>query len=182
MFDLAEFLKHPLTILFVGALISGLLIPTITRGWQNHQKALEIKTQLVGELSKSIMEIIMSIQFAHLVAKSQKQADFDKAYREWEIQSAVIGTKLQAYFPHTTIPEEWAGFSELVTAFYALEGVDQDEKPKFVFVSDFQKKLGVLLDSAYQDQKDWGVLKNGILKRKSELIQKILRAKISVFR
>jgi len=182
MFDLAELLKHPLTILFVGALISGLLIPTITRRWQNHQKALEIKTQLVGELSKSIMEIIMGIQFAHLGAKSQKQADFDKAYREWEIQSAVIGTKLQAYFPDTTIPDEWTGFSELVTGFYALEGIDQDEKPKFVFVSDFQKKLGLLLDSEYQHQKDWGVLKNGILKRKSELIQKILRAKISVFR
>ena len=180
MFDWAELLKHPLTILLVGALISGLLIPTITRRWQNHQKALEIKTQLVSELSKSIMEIIIAVQFAHLGAKSQKQADFDKAYREWEIQSAVIGTKLQAYFPDTTIPDEWTDFSELVTGFYALEGVGQDERPKFV--SDIRKKLGALLDSEYQDQHDWGALKNGILKRKSELIQKVLRARISVLR
>jgi hypothetical protein len=177
---MAEFLKHPLTILLVGALISGILIPMITRRWQNHQKALEIKTQLVSDLSKSIMEIIMAVQFAHLGAKSQKQADFDKAFREWEIQSAVIGTRLQAYFPDTTIPDEWTDFSELVTDFYALEGVDQDKRPKFM--SEIRKKLGAVLDSESQGQQDWGALKDGILKRKSELIQKVLMAKISVMR
>jgi RNase H-fold protein (predicted Holliday junction resolvase) len=176
----AEFLKHPLIILFVGALISGLLIPAITRGWQNHQKALEIKTQLVSELSKAIMEMIMAIQFAHLGSKSQKQAEFDKAYREWEIQSAVIGTKLQAYFPETTLPEEWTRFSEIVTQFYALEGIGQDERPKFA--SAIAGELGALSHSERQDKLDWGVLRNGILKRKSELIQKVLREKISVLR
>ena len=177
---MAEFLKHPLTILLVGALISGLLIPFITRRWQNHQKALEIKTQLVSDLSKSIMEIIMAVQFAHLGSQSQTQADFDRAFREWEIQSAVMGTRLQAYFSDTTIPVEWTDFSELVTDFYALEGVDQDMQPKFM--SEIRKKLGALLDSEYQGQGDWGALKNGILKRKSELIQKVLRARISVLR
>jgi hypothetical protein len=83
-----ELLRHPLTVLLVGALISGLLIPAFTRRWQNHQKALEIKTELVSELSKSIMGIIMAIQFVRVGAKSQKQADFDQAYREWEIESA----------------------------------------------------------------------------------------------
>ena len=177
MFDL---LKHPLIILFVGALISGLLVPSITRGWQNHQKALEIKTQLVSEFSKSIMEIIMAIQFAHLGAESQKQADFDKAYRDWEIQSAVIGTKLQAYFPETTIPDEWWGFSELVTQFYALEGIDQSDRQRFI--SAIAKKLDPSLGTEQQEQLDWGELKNGILRRKSRLIQKVLRARISVLR
>jgi hypothetical protein len=177
---MAEFLKHPLTILLVGAVISGLLIPFITRRWQSHQKALEIKTQLVSELSRSIMEIIMAVQFAHLGARSQKQADFDKAFREWEIQSAVIGTRLQAYFPDTTIPEEWTDFSEIVTDFYALEGVDQGKRPKFM--SEIRKRLGAHLDSESRGQQDWGVLKDGILKKKSELIQKVLRARISVLR
>ena len=126
------------------------------------------------------MEMIMAIQFAHLGSKSQKQADFDTAYREWEIQSAVIGTKLQAYFPETTIPEEWTHFSEIVTQFYALEGVSQDERPKLA--SALAGELGVLPDSERQDKLDWGVLRNGILKRKSELIQKVLKVKISVLR
>lgn len=175
---MTEFLKHPLTILLVGALISGLLIPAITRRWQNHQKALEIKMQLVSELSKTIMEIIMAIQFAHLGAKSQMQADFDKAYREWEVQSAVIGTKLQAYYPNTKIPDEWTVFSELVTEFYALEGVDQNRKPEIE--SAIRDKLGMLFGTEFQNQQDWSELKNGILTIKSMLIQKVLKARISV--
>ena len=114
------------------------------------------------------MEIIIAVQFAHLGVKSQKQADFDRAYREWEIQSAVIGTKLQAYFSDTTIPDEWTDFSELVTGFYALEGVGQAERP--MFVSDIRRKLGVLLESEYQDQQYWGALKNGILKRRLDIL------------
>src|SRR5687767_12760316 len=125
---MAQFLEHPFTILLAGAAISGLLIPSITRRWQNHQKALEIKTQLVSDLSKSIMEIVMATQFAHLRAPSQQQADFDRAYRDWEIQSGVIGTKLQAYFSGSTIPEEWSQFSEIVTDFYALEAVDESQQ------------------------------------------------------
>jgi hypothetical protein len=175
---MVELLKHPLTVLLVGALISGLLIPAFTRRWQNHQKALEIKTQLVSELSKSIMEIIMAIQFAHIDAKSQKQADFDKAYRDWEIESAVVGTKLQAYFPDTIIPTEWTTFSELVTDFYALEGVGLNERSTFTAV--IARKLGAPTDLKHQDPEDWLALKNRILERKSALIQQVLQAKVSV--
>src|SRR5262245_28005345 len=157
---MVELLKHPLTVLLVGALISGLLIPTFTRRWQNHQKALEIKTQLVSELSKSIMEIIMAIQFVHLDAKSLTQADFDKAYRNWEIESAVVGTQLQAYFPDTTIPAEWTTFSALVTDLYALEGVDPNERSTFTAV--IARKLGAPTDLNHQDPEDWLALKNRI--------------------
>jgi hypothetical protein len=175
---MVELLKHPLTVLLVGALISGLLIPAFTRRWQNHQKALEIKTQLVSDLSKSIMEMVMATQFAHLGAKSQKQADFDQAYREWEIESAVIGTKLQAYFPDTTIPTEWTAFSALVTDFYALEGSRVDERSGYA--ADLATRLGV--PSGHQDARDWLALKNGVLEKKSALIQQVLKATISVLK
>jgi hypothetical protein len=177
---MVDLLRHPLVILLFGALISGLLVPSITRGWQNHQKALEIKTQLVGELSKSIMEFIMAIQFARLGAESQRQADFDKAYLGWEVQSAVIGTKLQAYFPDTTIPEEWSAFSELVTEFYALEGIAPDQRQGFM--ASIKGKLGASFDAGDRAQVDWGELKKGILRRESELIQKVLATKITVLR
>jgi hypothetical protein len=174
---MVELLKHPLIVLLVGALISGLLIPAFTRRWQNYQKALEIKTQLVSDLSKSIMGIVMATQFAHIGAKSQKQADFDQAYRDWEIESAVIGTKLQAYFPDTTIPTEWTAFSELVTDFYALEGIGVDERSGHA--ADLAKRLGA---SGYQGARDWLTLKDGILDRKSALIQQVLKAAVSVLK
>ena len=37
-------LSSPFLTLLIGAIISGLLIPYITTTWQNHAKALEIKT------------------------------------------------------------------------------------------------------------------------------------------
>src|SRR6185436_9388091 len=123
-----QFLSHPLFILLVGAVISGLLIPTINRRRQDHQKALEIKTELVTEISESVVQIVMSTQFVHLGAQSLTQTEFDQAYRDWEIKSAVIHTKLEAYFGDGAIPEEWCKFTEIVTEFYALEGVGTDRK------------------------------------------------------
>lgn len=175
---MVELLQHPLTVLLVGALLSGLLIPAFTQRWQNHQKALEIKTQLVSDLSKSIMGMVMATQFAHIGAKSQKQADFDQAYRDWEIESAVIGTKLQAYFPDTTIPSEWTAFSALVTDFYALEGIAVNERSRYA--SNLATRLGVV--SSHEGAGDWLALKNGILERKSALIQQVLKAPVSVLK
>lgn len=175
---MAELLRHPLTVLLVGALISGLLIPAFTRRRQNHEKALEIKTELVSDLSKSIMGMVMATQFAHVGARSQRQADFDQAYRDWEIESAVIGTKLQAYFPDTTIPAEWTVFSALVTDFYALEGVGADERAGFA--ADLARRLGA--PGGHPGAQDWLELKNGILERKAALIRQVLNAAVSVLK
>lgn len=43
--------KHPLVLLAAGALVSELLVPALTRGAQNHQKGLEIKSDLVRSMS-----------------------------------------------------------------------------------------------------------------------------------
>jgi len=90
----------------------------------------------------------------------------------------VIGTKLQAYFPDTTIPAEWTAFAALVTDFYALEGIDADQRTGFA--ADLARKLGV--PGGVQDAGDWLALKNGILQRKSALIQQVLKAAISVLK
>lgn len=172
-----EILAHPLLILVTGALLSGWVIPRVTRSWHTHQKALEIKTELVSELSKSIMEMIMAVQYARLKAVGQTQADFDAAYSKWEIASSVIGTKLHAYFPQTLIPGVWESFSERITDFYAIEGVPLNERRKFE--SELWKKLrqpGTLPE----DDAGWLELKNAILRRKGQILQSILEAEISV--
>jgi hypothetical protein len=177
---MADFLAHPLLVLLVGAVLTGMLIPALTRRWQNRQKALELKTELVGEISESITEMVMAVQFVHLGATSMDQQRFDEAYREWETKSAVIGTKLRAYFPETAIPAEWTEFSEIVTDFYALEGVSDENRRSEYFLT-INDKLSALLDTQHERAGDWGALKEGISKKKAELIQKVLDSKISVF-
>lgn len=182
---MSDFLAHPLVILLVGALLSGLLIPAFTRRWQERQKEVELKTELVSELSESIMKMIITIQIVHLSLNNPNRENIDTvalqtkltdAFEEWEVKSAVIGTKLQAYFPNTSIPVEWTQFSEIVTDFYALEGAGDRES----YRHRIQEKLSALLGSAHLPQgRRWQDLKEGILVKKADLIQAILKAKIS---
>lgn len=177
---MADFLAHPLFLLLAGAVLTGLLIPTVTRRWQDRQKALELKTELVGEISESITEMVMAVQFVHLGAASMNQEKFDEAYREWEARSAVIGTKLQAYFPKTEIPDDWTRLSEVVTDFYALEGVS-DELRRSEYSLRIDERLSALLGSQYERTQDWGALKEGISMKKADIIKKVLDSRISVF-
>lgn len=181
-----EYLSHPLVVLLVGAAVTGLLIPTWTRRSQDRQKELELKTELVGELSESIMEMIMAVQFCHMTLTRQEDVDhrslmteLNQAYREWEVRSAVIGTKLQSYFPTTTIPEEWTEFSDTVGHFYALEGVDDKHKQEFALI--IKEKLLGLLGPGSVASEDWGDLRGGILRKKAELIRKVMKAPLSTF-
>jgi hypothetical protein len=48
-------LRHPLVVLVATALLTGLLVPGITREWQLRQKAIEIKVGLVAEMSEAVM-------------------------------------------------------------------------------------------------------------------------------
>lgn len=171
-------LQHPITLLLLGAVISGLLIPWITRRWNNHQKALEIKTELVSDLSKSIMEMILAVQYARLQAKSQTQQDFDREYRNWEIQSAVIGTRLEAYFSKSGIPDDWTTFSNAVTDFYAIEGIPADARHRAQ--SELWQRLGKSTPLTEGDE-GWSELKNELLKKKAELIKRVLEERISAF-
>lgn len=84
--ELYEILCHPLLLLFVTAFISQYLIPHITRRWQDHQKEIELKIGFVSEISESVLNIVIATQFAELKAKSQSQGDFDRGFRDWEIQ------------------------------------------------------------------------------------------------
>jgi hypothetical protein len=68
-------LVHPLLLLIVGALLSSWLIPSITQRWQNHQKELEIKTNLASQISESVTGITMAVQFAPLEAAEQTQQE-----------------------------------------------------------------------------------------------------------
>ena len=52
--QLYDWLANPLLIAIVGSLLVYLVIPQLTRGWQNHAKILEVKTGLVADMSDSV--------------------------------------------------------------------------------------------------------------------------------
>jgi hypothetical protein len=177
---MSDLLKHPFLLLLVGAALTGIIVPAFTRRWQIHQKELEIKIDLVSDISESIMAFVMAIQVIHVGAKryghqsdqvTHFQEDLTKAYREWEVRSSVIGTKLQAYLPNTPIPEEWTHLSSVLEDFYALEGLSKEAVQ--TFAASISGKLSRLLGQESVG-KEWDQIKAAILRKKSGIIASIL--------
>jgi hypothetical protein len=54
-----EILSHPLFVLFVGAGLSGVIIPYATNKWKDKQRELDIKKDLVGNIAQSVMTILV---------------------------------------------------------------------------------------------------------------------------
>jgi hypothetical protein len=124
---LSEWLGNPLVVTLVGALVASWLIPSLTRQWQDHQKALEIKSGLVGEMSEASSEAVATAgaiagglyQAASTDALTTQRA-FNDAVRNWAVRSAVVGSRLEAYFPRAAVGPAWRRFSTAVADYLQL--------------------------------------------------------------
>jgi hypothetical protein len=168
-------LRHPLITLSFGALLTGVLVPLITRQWQLRQKRLEVKIALITQMSESVMRFLMAIQFVHVGARSFNQQAFDDAYREWEIGSAVFGTKLQAYLgSDSTLPAEWMRFAEAISIFYAIEGTPHEQRKGLY--SRLRSMLGGYVVEAGTDE--WMLIREALLRWKAELINLLMASPV----
>ena len=178
--DVVKYFVFPVAVLLSGVLVSGLLIPALTQRRDSRRKALEIKTQLVSDMSEVVMEFMMAIQFATLGAVGQDQKEYDDAYKSWERHRSVIGTKLEAYFPQTDIGSAWSSFAHRVTDFYALTGIDDPEVRRSqaaVLMKTFrltwpQQARG---DPSEAWTTAWKLLREAIFEEKKHLIQRVLQ-------
>ena len=107
-------LSSPFLTLLIGAIISGLLVPYITTTWQNHAKALEIKTEIINLISKALSKAIVTAQFAVANSSAVNEIEFHNAAIGWSEISASIESQLLVYFPDKEISEEWKNFSRIV--------------------------------------------------------------------
>src|SRR5439155_709944 len=56
--QIGPWLSNPLLVTVVAALLGSWLLPQITRQWQDHQKALEIQTGLVSDMSTAVSSAV----------------------------------------------------------------------------------------------------------------------------
>jgi len=186
-------LAHPLTLLIVGALISSYLLPFVTQRWENQQQEHALKVGLVSEISQSTTAFAMAIQFQEVSSnfrtaeqQDRRQQEYDAAYMDFQIKSAVVRAKLEAYFPDTEIAREWARLSETLELLYAASGVDNPEA-RVRFWRDIRAKLGTTTTPVDWDvlmagqprrsyEESWEVARDVILSRVAELIRRILHS------
>jgi hypothetical protein len=195
--ELSHGLAHPFVIAVVIAVLVNLLIPSFTRKWQDHQKALEIKTELVSDMGESISDAVMSGRFisAGLVSRSSSdpradQQAFNDGYRAWTTNNASIGAKIQAYFG-SDLGSQWRSFANVVTDYFQLsatpgsgraeqvqEILSYSELP-LVRLSNAERRALVKSNSSATFQDAYGRLGRAMLLRGDELVQGVLDSGVS---
>jgi hypothetical protein len=182
----------------VAAILVNWLIPQFTRKWQDHQKALEIKTDLVSQMSESVSSAVMTGRFiaAGLVSRSSAdpradQRAWNDGYRAWTTNSASIGAKLEAYMGGD-FGSEWRSFSPVVTNFFQLSanvGPDRAAQVRAIFAyADLPKDLRLTAadrrvlatsNSSRAFHRAYAELGRGVLERSDELGKSVLSAGVS---
>lgn len=172
MVNIGDLATHPLVVLIVGAILSSLIIPRITKRWQDHQKELEIKIDLIKKISEIIMKEVMSVQFMKIqigymdidseeFRKKWESANED--YRQLEIQTAIIESQLIAYFhDNKDIKQTWKNLVHNLTKFYA----------------DLQNTYNNTVSGKTSSDSTWRDKKDKIIEEKEDLITKILTSSI----
>ncbi len=130
--SLYRWLSAPLLVTIVGAVLINFVIPEVTKASENHQRALDVKTALVGDMSDAITKALMTgrLVATDVIPKtgSTVQGPFNAGLQAWQEQQAKIGTELEAYFPNTGISGGWRQYGEIVTNVYFLSATGVEDR------------------------------------------------------
>jgi hypothetical protein len=135
--SIGAFFAHPASLLLIAgaitALLSGLLVPYITRSWQTHDREQEKKSTILHEelgVKSDLVRLIGRATADFLGASLLRPyaepspatglSKFDRAYVRWTISSAEIASQLAAYFPNSPAERKWRDFSENMKYTYNL--------------------------------------------------------------
>jgi hypothetical protein len=164
-----------------AALLSGVLAlvvavagPMVARKWQNHERALEVRTTLATDMSQSFT---MAVGAAQRVAsgliygptgdREQNAAVVQAAYNaglgRWQIDGGRITAELSARFADEDIVHEWSLYRLAVTRFYRLSAVlpEYDRQYLIGYVRSYFQHVNEAdgwAASAISGEVDWDVL------------------------
>jgi hypothetical protein len=119
---------NPLVLLFVGAGMSGILVPYFTRRWQDRQEELKLKQELVSDLSHAITKILRAVESTE--DKSKKIEEFKKARDDWFLKIPDIGSQIHTYFYKSkkNIRGFWENYKHVIEEYCDLTEQDNSNK------------------------------------------------------
>ncbi|HEX6506223.1 MAG TPA: hypothetical protein VF221_01200 [Chloroflexota bacterium] len=154
--------SHPFVLALFGGgvtvFLSGIMVPRITQEWQNRQEQLTLETSLVSDMSNSVARFIATVD-SYELRNNLSRDSYEKAYYNWEVQSEAILSRLQAYFPHTHIPQEWQTYVRYdVDALFFLSEIDPSQKYESREWIQQLNPIRVTLSADRQKQVNWKLL------------------------
>jgi hypothetical protein len=150
---LRSLLGHPLVLLLVGALLTSILVPSCTRDWQHYEKELEIKRELVRDVSETTGTFLQALSTAQV--RSGSAARFPrvgppdyagKLVDRWKVDGEVLGSEIQLYFPESELNDRWLRFVTATNESYDLFTLGLDRQGRQFALTRIGKALRLTKD------------------------------------
>lgn len=113
----------------MGAGLSGVLVPSITRKWQDHKTELDLKVQLVDKLSESVTSIVMATIDATSMNDKMKGDII-----EYHKGCSYITARIEPYFygSNDQIATEWRKYDDIIQKFYHLPEMNEEKRSELI--------------------------------------------------
>jgi len=133
---LGPFLRHPLVIAVLAGAFSALLIPQITREWQDRQREQELKQSLLEEISTSSTTAVrhgISLVDGQLrAAGGETGEDTAEVYaalrNSWLIERADARSRILVYFPG--LYDCWYSYERALSDYVSLAASSSDARAR----------------------------------------------------
>jgi hypothetical protein len=135
----ARLLGHPLVITLFGAVLAALVLPPLTRSWQDRQKELELKRDLASQIAKAST---VAVRRGIVAGAPGRKA----ARNEWLVQRSITNAIVATYFPN--LADCWFVYSDSITSFLDLRA-KPDKKGQEV-----ESKKGREIESQLEETRD----------------------------
>jgi hypothetical protein len=145
-------LRHPLVVgallAVLTALIASVLVPALTRSWQDRPRELALKRGLVARIARATATTLEGgRQFGDTVRERDvrptskpaplsyaKRVDFiQRGQYAWGVESSVIASELGTYFHQTELRERWREFDDAVRRFLRYAAVRYPEDDPYFY-------------------------------------------------
>lgn len=170
---------QPFLLLIVGAVLTGIIFPRITKGWQDNKAKNEVRISLIQEMSETaaygIAKILTAIARYRDIERIGGELNTftpnqgDELYKEfetWLTKTYTLAAKLRAYFPtdrmdvSSDVDMMWASYFGLIMNVWELA-------TKLYFSGATRDQIADYLNGAM-----------GVRLQRTEIIQKIDRSRI----
>lgn len=88
--------------------------PYLTNKWQNHQQSLKTRGDLVQRIGSAVGRFTGAAQ-AEAFRTGLDQAEYDRAYVDWQVESEAIYTQVEAYVEPKRAVAAWADYAYNMT-------------------------------------------------------------------
>jgi len=157
---LGPFLRHPLVIAVLAGAFSALLIPQITREWQDRQREQELKQSLLEEISNSSTTAVrqgIALASGHArAAGGQEGQGVGDVYlvlrNSWLIRRASSRSRIIVYFPN--LYACWYSYERAVSDYLSLAVADKtpaDESGRRARVRSLRRYVNADFAQSYVD-------------------------------